>query len=393
MAVLPNLKQVVAGKLASKFKSFVGGIGKGKLGLPPNMSDFASLGAGGKGGMANLSFPLDVTSGPGNGNHGHYVIFFVNEQVNAKIGFSAIKEPKLDAQYSDFGMDSSVGKTHVNTNIKVPTAGGGSGPLDVRTYGTKQQQANSAIKSAFAKPNRAVVKRAPTRKGVASISMYMPAQVQSTYAANYTDTQIGLFTGDALNVFDNLTASGMDRKSAQDSIVRIGTEQLPTALTLMLQTTLGALPGLGGLREARGIMTGEIISDRMELAFKSINKRKFQYTFKMIPKSATEAAEIKDIITQFKKNMLPEFAGGDTTGRRFVVPNTFNIQYMYNGAENQFLHKIGECVLENMTVNYGGDRYRTYTPQGDGAPVAETTITLAFAEMDLVTRKQIMEGF
>jgi len=161
----------------------------------------------------------------------------------------------------------------------------------------------------------------------------------------------------------------------------------------MLQTTLGALPGLGGLREARGIMTGEIISDRLELAFKGINKRQFQYTFKMIPKSATEAAEIKDIITQFKKNMLPEFAGGDTTGRKFVVPNTCTIQYMYNGQQNSFLHKIGECILENMTVNYGGDRYRTYTPQGDGAPVAETTITLAFKEMDLVTREKIMEGF
>ena len=223
--------------------------------------------------------------------------------------------------------------------------------------------------------------------------MYMPAQVQTTYSSEYTDTGMGLFTGDALNVFDNLTASGFDQKTAFESLKRIGTEQLPTALTLMLQSTLGALPGLGGLREARGIMTGEIISDRLELAFKSIKKRAFQYTFKMIPKSAVEAAEIKDIITQFKKNMLPEFAGGDTTGRRFVVPNTFDIRYMYNGSQNQFLHKIGECVLENMTVSYGGDRYRTYTPQGDGAPVAETTITLAFREMDLVTREKIMEGF
>ncbi len=56
----------------------------------------------------------------------------------------------------------------------------------------------------------------------------------------------------------------------------------------MLQTTLGALPGLGGIREARGLMTGEIISDRLELAFKGINKRQFQYTFKMLPKSAAE---------------------------------------------------------------------------------------------------------
>ena len=386
MALNLNLKQVVAGKLASKFKSFVGGIGKGTSGLLPNMSDFAKLGGATSGGMTNLAFPLDVTSGPENGNHGHYVIFFVNAQTNAKIGFS--NPQSTDMQFSDFG--GAPPTTHVNTDA---TSVVGSGPLDKRTYGTKKQQQEAKVKAAFSKPDRMVVKRKPTRKGVASISMYMPAQVATTYGAQYTDTQMGLFTGDALNVFDNLTSTGASGKSASESIQRIATESLPTALTLMLQTTLGALPGLGGLREARGLMTGEIISDRLELAFKGINKRQFQYTFKMIPKSAAEAAEIKDIITQFKKNMLPEFAGGDKTGRRFVVPNTFTIQYMYNGQQNSFLHKIGECVLENMTVSYGGDRYRTYTPQGDGAPVAETTITLAFKELDLVTREKIMEGF
>ena len=383
MALNLNLKQVVAGKLASKFKSFVGGIGKGSVGALPSMSDYAPLGAVASGGMTNLAFPLDVTSGPENGNHGHYVIFFVNEQQNAKIGFS--KEAKEYEELSD-AFETGPIQENGNLDATLPTSGG----RPNETFANNAAGNKLKIKAAFSKPNRIVIKRKPTRKSVASISMYMPAQVATTYGAQYTDTQMGIFTGDALNVYDNITSTGASQKSATDSILKIGTELLPTALTLMLQTTLGALPGLGGLREARGLMTGEIISDRLELAFKGINKRQFQYTFKMIPKSAAEAAEIKDIITQFKKNMLPEFAGGDKTGRRFVVPNTFTIQYMYNGQQNSFLHKIGECVLENMTVSYGGDRYRTYTPQGDGAPVAETTITLAFKEMDLVTRESIV---
>jgi len=277
--------------------------------------------------------------------------------------------------------------TNVGSNLYNSVEGG------TASISTKKQKREQTAKSAFQNPDRIVVKRRPTRAAVASISMYMPSQVATTYGAQYTDTKMGLFTGDALNVFDNLTSSGADGLSASKSINKVFTDLLPQSLALFTQSTLGILPGLGGLREARGIMTGEIISDRLELAFKGINKRKFQYTFKMIPKSATEAAEIKDIITQFKKNMLPEFAGGDKTGRRFVVPNTFTIQYMYDSKENSFLHKIGECVLENMTVSYGGDKYRTYTPQGDGAPPIETTITLAFSEMDLVTRENIEEGF
>jgi len=175
------------------------------------MSDFAKLGGATKGGMTNLAFPLDVTSGPENGNHGHYVIFFVNAQTNAKIGFS--NPQSTDMQFSDFG--GAPPTTHVNTDAK---SVGGSGPLDKRTYGTKKQQQDAKVKEAFSKPNRMVVKRKPTRKSVASISMYMPAQVATTYGAQYTDTQMGIFTGDALNIYDNITATGEDKKSAIDSI-------------------------------------------------------------------------------------------------------------------------------------------------------------------------------
>jgi hypothetical protein len=215
----------------------------------------------------------------------------------------------------------------------------------------------------------------------------MPAQVATTYSANYTDTGMGMFVGDALNIYDELKRKGMreaDITKSLDGVISGAGNLAELALTNIVGS--GVVPGLSGLREARGITTGEIISERMELAFKGINKRQFQYTFKMIPKSAAEADEIKNIIHLFKRNMLPEMTGGDASGRRMTIPNTFNIQYMYNGADNNFLHKIGECVLENFSVSYGGEKYATYNPTANGAPPVETTITLAFKELDLVTR-------
>jgi len=367
MALNNNLGQVIKTNIASKFKKFVGGIGNEILRIP-DLSDSSKMNVKSSGGITNLAFPLDVASEPGNGNHGHYVMFFVNEQTNAKLAFGSVDGT------SDKPV-KKVYKTHVNEDDYDLDESGASNFSQNYTPTTFKQNVE--------------IKRAPTRKAVATISMFMPAQVQTTYGANYTDTGMGIFTGDALNVYDNFTSSGDSMKSAMDSIKRIGTESLPTALTLMLQSTLGALPGLGGLREARGITTGEIISDRLELAFKGINKRKFQYTFKMLPKSAEESEEIRNIVYMFKRNMLPEFVG--STGRKMVVPNTFDIQYMYNGNTNDYLHKIGTCVLENMTVSYGGDKYRTYSPTDDGAPPVETTITLAFKEMDLITRERIVE--
>ena len=32
---------------------------------------------------------------------------------------------------------------------------------------------------------------------------------------------------------------------------------------------------------------------------------------------------------------------------------------MYDDNENQYIHKISECVLETVDVSYGGDRYKT----------------------------------
>ena len=88
---------------------------------------------------------------------------------------------------------------------------------------------------------------------------------------------------------------------------------------------------------------------------------------------------IRKIIFAFKANMLPEFEGGNRAGRRLVVPNTFDIQYMYVGKTNEYLHNISTCVLKDMSVQYGGSRYKAFDPDEDGSPPpVETSISLSF---------------
>ena len=66
---------------------------------------------------------------------------------------------------------------------------------------------------------------------------------------------------------------------------------------------------------------------------------------------------------------------------------------MYNNGRNNYLQRISTCVLENITVSYGGDRYRTFTPNEKGAPPVETNLTLNFKEMQLITKDRVFEGF
>ena len=235
------------------------------------------------------------------------------------------------------------------------------------------------------------IERAETRRLKGGIAMYMPASVQVTYGADYTDTDIGGITGDALDAYNKFVEGNY--KGASEAIFRIP-EGAKDSLSNVLLSSVGALPGMGGAKEVSEMQSGEIITDRLELAFKGIQKRSFSYTFKMIPKNEREADEIRKIVFAFKANMLPEFVAG-RSGRRLVVPNTFDIQYQYMGVSNEYLHHISTCVLENMSVTYGGDRYKTFnaSSKGDGAPPVETSITLQFKELELITRERVFEGF
>ena len=73
---------------------------------------------------------------------------------------------------------------------------------------------------------------------------------------------------------------------------------------------------------------------------------------------------VHNIVRRFKFHMLPELEGDPGTSRRFVTPDTFNIEYQWvggGGKHNTYLNKIATCVLKNMSVKYGGGRSVSYT--------------------------------
>ena len=374
-----------------------------------NTHDFRSLEPTGN--SKNYVFPLDVESGPGLGNQGHYMMFYINQQTKAKLsfgegGFSGtgssgknrdipqyIKRLNANGQYTTVTNDGIINNVNLDqakdayvdagNAILAPTMEAG---RNVRLV------SNEFITAWYNKTRKAVaVERAPTKRMNTAIAMYMPASVNTSYGANYTDTEMGAVTEAALNAYERF-AGGDIEGGIQE--IRSTSSDLADNLNALLMKTVGALPGFAGVREASEMKSGVILSDRMELAFKGIDKRKFEYEFKMIPKSQREAEEIRNIIFAFKSAMTPEFQGGNLSGRKLIVPNTFDIEYMWNGAENHFINRVSECVLTNMNVSYGGDRYKTHEGiDGDGAPPIETTISLSFSELELITREKVHQGF
>ena len=354
-----------------------------------------------------LSFPIDVGADPGIGNNGHYVMFFINEQQDLKLSFGDETAKSEGAQNMAKVMqqrgipavqkmfDSKLGSFVQKAIPNLLSNNIISGFTDIignlKTDVTGRIKHNPIIRDTRIEDKKASIgiERAPTTRLDTAISMYMPASVSVSYGADYVDTPIGVGTSELSK------AGNVDLQSdAGRETIKSGLKNVGAAVKREGIDSLGKIPGLSGIREVAEMRDGVIFADRMELAFKGIGKRQFSFDFKMMPRSQAEADEIRDIIYAFKFNMMPEYVG-TTKGNQMKVPNTFDIQYMYQNAENNYLNKISKCFLKDMTVTYGGDRYKTFDQSSTdaGAPPVETSIKLEFREIEMISRERIAEGF
>ena len=184
----------------------------------------------------NLTFPLDVGSDPGVGNHGHYIMFNIFQQDHAKLKFgggtqtdsmhkSGIENlKKIQANY--FGASeaqfnkirgvtggrttASVGSVgaDIPTNLKTAKDFIPKGAGDGNNYITDQiiEGAGKSVKEYERITGEDITKhdsmegmalhviRKPVSKLNTAITLYMPASVQVTYGATYNDQEIGSLT-------------------------------------------------------------------------------------------------------------------------------------------------------------------------------------------------------
>ncbi len=417
MAVKEILKSTAKGILGKNLRRVAGNLGSLLGGTQrTESSDFEGI-ARSKRATNMLSFPIDVGNADAatGGNHGHYIMFFINEQTNAKLRFDSVnkslgtligqdnlfKEIKkrgfglkervvnsITGKFFERTTDPSDAYMHNFFNQDGTNTAAAAGIINDRVKTGDINKKPQGTKTNF--EQTISVHRRPVKRLDSVITMFMPADVKVSYKSNFTDTSIGTgaqaasqIIGEGLNTGDISTDTIM--RNAGDLATQAGRDALLAILSVA--------PIFEGSKEAIEIGMGAALTDRMEMAFKGIDKRKFSYTFKMMPRSQDESDEIKKIVDMFKFHMLPEMLDASSRGRLMSYPSTFDIKYMYQNSENNYLNKVSECYLESMDVDYGGDRYRTFEGNDVGAPPVETTITLQFGEIELITRERAVEGF
>lgn len=134
-----------------------------------------------------------------------------------------------------------------------------------------------------------------------------------------------------------------------------------------------------GVNNLLSRLQGQVLNPNLELLFQGPQLRPFSFTFKLSPRGAKEAREVKQIIKYFKKNMAVK----KDNVIFLKAPNVFKIQYQYGGEDGKpkphpGLNLIKMCALTNCSVDYTPlGSYMTYE---DGTMVSYT-ISLSFQEL------------
>ena len=366
-----------------------------------------------------LQYPLNVGNDGGLSPAGHHIQFEILEQDVGTIKFGELPKETNDEVV---GISSLINNSAVARDVVVSKNGSvftlvpalsqkaqstlseGNSSRAVQELGLNPFISGSAevkrIQKQGARIRNQTFARAPTSRLQSLIKLFMPPTVEVTYDPQYTDSEIGVGAKTAVSAVDTFVGTpGKFGKKLSETVKDVfETNAIIEKMGITAIDTIA--PGFKAILFAR---SGKAVNNRLELIFSGLSKRSFTFNFKFLPKSYQEAKAVYNIIRRFKFHMLPEIAGDVTTSRTFITPDVFDIKYMMSdGKENEYINKISTCVLENMNVKYGGDRYQTFdpsmaeagAPDGMKAPPVQTEMTLQFKELEIVTQNNVLaRGF
>lgn len=220
-----------------------------------------------------------------------------------------------------------------------------------------------------------------------AISLYMPDTVNMGFDLNYDGENLSEYSivkagqiGES--IFDKM------RKNIKDKgFLSMFSGTGPEVTAALQLANDGKLP-FDTVLKGQGVA----INPQIQLLFRAVGLRTFQMEFMFSPKTQAEALTIQEIIQTFRFHAAPEIAGdanSTESGLFFIVPSTFNIQFLFQGQENPFIQRIGQTVLESVNVDYAPNGWSTFY---DGSPT-QTRLTLQFKETDILDKSKIELGF
>ena len=321
-----------------------------------------------KSGITNLNYPSDL----GSTKMGHWLSFVISTP--EKSTYAPTQVP-LDTITTAILRAATPLAAVVSTITTVATVLSGGSIGSPTIGGTDNAAYNAPIPSLW----QYTVMPGTTKINTV-INLYAPDTISSAQHAHYAAESLSEASGFAGQVVSGAIsfADQLQNGLNTDTLKTMATEG---ALGNLTNPTLTAA-GLKAL--------GSAINPQMEVFFKDIDFRTFQFDFLFTPKNADEAKTVQAIIQAFKFHAAPEIQStASAGGRYYVVPSVFEIQMYKDGQPNLNVNKYGVCACETVNVDYAPQGWVTHD---DGMPV-QTRMTLQFKEMEIMTKEKITLGY
>ena len=330
--------------------------------------------------FSTMSYPMDVQN---NFQNGHYMLFYVNVQNKSKYEYEQSSKIKIN-DYEGIKGESAKEARYQNLKKAKKSYKKDNNPTSTKDKVVGEDKFGNAIikKGVSALFNN-------TRRITDSVAMYLPSDIKETTAAAYTDAALGIL---GFAAAQGLNLAGKDAEGIARSLVASTGQILDKAAKKAVSELAEVVTGAEGTEQLINKAQGQADNPYMEVLFDAMQLRTFTYNFTMAPRNEDEAYEIQRIIQLFRFHMAPELRGGQS---RFLgLPSQFDIHYMYLSkegiaSENNYYNKVSTCVLQNCEVNYTPTGVKSFE---DGGPT-QTTMSLQFKEVELLTKDRISEGF
>ena len=214
-------------------------------------------------------------------------------------------------------------------------------------------------------------------EGIETCTLYLPASVQIADKVEYENAELGALGG--------LAAGGKP-------VVPSETSDFGSIASLITSQAVSAFSTRAG--QVARARTKTAPNPNTRALFKQVSLRTFQFSFKLIPTSESEALQIPRIIKYFRRQMYPKdieanFGDGISLGYNF--PDKFQIEMFYEVQE--LASKIAPSYLQDVLTNYNPTN-QTFFKRRDGtAYFSEIDLNLTFTEARTLSQKSIDEGY
>jgi len=216
---------------------------------------------------------------------------------------------------------------------------------------------------------------------IGTILLPIPGAISDTNATSYGESKLNDFYAAGIDTVEGaITAGGLKGmmgelasggKNLASSLKDPGTKN---ALNSWIAAQAVGMAGANISPEQLMMrQSAQMINPNMEMLFSGPSVRSFQFLFKFTPRDQKESEEVKQIIRQFKQNMMPRFKG-----TFLKAPNIFELSYRKGAGMHPFLNRFKMCALTNCSTTYTGDG--TYATYHDGTPIS-MTMNLSFQEL------------